>query len=855
MVGLYIRIISNAVYDKGDVFFFQFIQLNHCLNINEHKFDWISSKNKNCLIGCFFFPPDVNPICIVGVVLLIPLPASCFLHHAFLSLSASLQGEDYTSTIKEDTKEEKGSGHDFWSGWMGKSEEDNAASSPSHGSSWHLPWASPSQETQASASDASLSDQSNRTSGRLSHLSSRRKEPPQEAVSSPATNLEEPKQKIDIESNSEEMAQEDQNEEFIAGSEEMVSPPSEEVTVEPVPTRESENVSDCVTESESNQVEKNSTLDVEKSYPEAESLQEDNCDRESKNLDQSELEESEKVVSDSLKSSSEIEEQNKLIDSESVSQELCNQDFLSQSTPEDQNQESAESGWQDADADFIIDEDEDADKTCGISSLSEPLHMQTDHQQPKVDESMSIEETHHLEKTFDSIDVPKEESIDTSHEESHLADDLDSEQTSEQTPGRTSGKTEQDASSDINAPCVSFTTTNNQPESSDSIAASFSQEEETNQNDPDKSAMDGDSKATVDVPVHSITAPDLGEESTSVSSDMSVINDPDHRSLEDVEDSKNISQVSEEKSLSQEYVNVGTGCGTSQVISLDGSALSSDDCLQSSYELDLEGVANNSVNDPDLVRDLAGSTGSSDTSRLDSSADTVVVGRIPHDSDPTADSGYSLFGKDSTALSEDQEEAQDKLESPDPDACQDSSSSTHSTYVKSLIQDAMDDLSNKTEDSGSDNHSNSEVKSESSKVDSEIEKSVHSGHESSDDIETNTSSDIEILSAPHSNGEAASGGEVSKFHTPFDLTPLRMAQQGVQLREASDSRSTSSSNSKAEEGERLSPERTDGASWRDDGEKQLCSILGYKFTKFYLSLSITFFLCFLYFRFSFNIKN
>ncbi|XP_055954478.1 TATA element modulatory factor isoform X4 [Patella vulgata] len=72
------------------------------------------------------------------------------------------------------------------------------------------------------------------------------------------------------------------------------------------------------------------------------------------------------------------------------------------------------------------------------------------------------------------------------------------------------------------------------------------------------------------------------------------------------------------------------------------------------------------------------------------------------------------------------------------------------SFVKCMIEEAMEDTS-RPDDSGSDGHSNGE-KSESSKFESENDKS---GHESSDEIETTTSSDIEIISAPTPNGHRA----------------------------------------------------------------------------------------------------
>ena len=150
----------------------------------------------------------------------------------------------------------------------------------------------------------------------------------------------------------------------------------------------------------------------------------------------------------------------------------------------------------------------------------------------------------------------------------------------------------------------------------------------------------------------------------------------------------------------------------------------------------------------------ASSNDSSETSRLDSSMDTVVDrsqqlhGEEGYEEvDVEADRGKHWLGESSLT---------------DLDA----SSSPSASFVKCMIEDAMGmEDSSKHEDSGSDNHS--EEKSESSKVDSEFEKSIYSGHESSDDIETTTSSDIEIISTPTPNGD----------RNIVDLSPLKFSLQ------------------------------------------------------------------------------
>ena len=147
----------------------------------------------------------------------------------------------------------------------------------------------------------------------------------------------------------------------------------------------------------------------------------------------------------------------------------------------------------------------------------------------------------------------------------------------------------------------------------------------------------------------------------------------------------------------------------------------------------------------------ASSNDSSETSRLDSSVDTVIdrSQQLQEDMEVEveAESGQHWLGDSSLT---------------DLDA----STSPSASFVKCMIEDAMGmEDSSKHEDSGSDNHS--EEKSESSKVDSEFEKSIYSGHESSDDIETTTSSDIEIISTPTPNGE----------RNIVDLSPLKFSLQ------------------------------------------------------------------------------
>ena len=180
-------------------------------------------------------------------------------------------------------------------------------------------------------------------------------------------------------------------------------------------------------------------------------------------------------------------------------------------------------------------------------------------------------------------------------------------------------------------------------------------------------------------------------------------------------------------------------------------------------------------------------SGKSDTQndKLDSSAET-------------SGSGETIVEKD---VSPTDSESKTELETGVAESVM--SSSSNSSYVKCLIEEAMEE----TRSDHSDSHSNSADRSESSKTESEhnSEKSV-SGHDSGDEIDTTTSSDIEIISTPTPNGER---GE----HL-FDLSPLRLTlhkslrrHSPVHSHHRSDSQSSSSTYSKCGESDQLSPRR------------------------------------------------
>ncbi|KAK2152748.1 hypothetical protein LSH36_320g05005 [Paralvinella palmiformis] len=114
---------------------------------------------------------------------------------------------------------------------------------------------------------------------------------------------------------------------------------------------------------------------------------------------------------------------------------------------------------------------------------------------------------------------------------------------------------------------------------------------------------------------------------------------------------------------------------------------------------------------------------------------------------------------------------------------------TSSSYVKNMLEEAMVE-SMKDTDSHTDSHSSSDMV--------RIESGPTSGHTSADEIETNTSSDIEIIShisTPTPNGE----------NRLFDLSPLRHALSRTMHRNSppSHKRSDSGSSSQSRNGDEL----------------------------------------------------
>ncbi|KAL5017812.1 hypothetical protein ScPMuIL_003534 [Solemya velum] len=208
--------------------------------------------------------------------------------------------------------------------------------------------------------------------------------------------------------------------------------------------------------------------------------------------------------------------------------------------------------------------------------------------------------------------------------------------------------------------------------------------------------------------------------------------------------------------------------------------------------------------------DVADSVESSDVpvtkfdSSMDTSGDTVIDRADENfeadDDDDEADvdrtEPHVQDTDENETVTEFRRENEEDFDSSSPPRMDDSviSTSTTSSFVKCMIEDAMEDSSKE----GSDSHSIGGEKSECSRS--------MSGHESNDEIDTTTSSDIEIISTPTPNGD--------RGERLFDLSPLRIALQKTvrkgsptHMHKRTDSQSSSSTHSREGQLEQLSPGR------------------------------------------------
>ena len=194
---------------------------------------------------------------------------------------------------------------------------------------------------------------------------------------------------------------------------------------------------------------------------------------------------------------------------------------------------------------------------------------------------------------------------------------------------------------------------------------------------------------------------------------------------------------------------------------------------------------------PSTASSLGGTD--SDTNKLDSSLDAYTS------DDTVVEKGNTKMSKSDESIPEDDntENIPESSENQDDEISKRLEEvSPSSSYVKCMIEDAMDD-SAKLEDNGSDTPSKSECSRSTG------------GHDSGDEISTTTSSDIEIISTPTSNGDGS---------RMVDLSPLKISLQkasrrgGSPTHRRSDSQSSSSTNSREGQFEQLSP----GRDYQDD---------------------------------------
>ena len=194
---------------------------------------------------------------------------------------------------------------------------------------------------------------------------------------------------------------------------------------------------------------------------------------------------------------------------------------------------------------------------------------------------------------------------------------------------------------------------------------------------------------------------------------------------------------------------------------------------------------------PSTASSLGGTD--SDTNKLDSSLDAYTS------DDTVVEKGNNKMSKSDESIPEDDntENIPESSENQDDEISKRLEEvSPSSSYVKCMIEDAMDD-SAKLEDNGSDTPSKSECSRSTG------------GHDSGDEISTTTSSDIEIISTPTSNGDGS---------RMVDLSPLKISLQkasrrgGSPTHRRSDSQSSSSTNSREGQFEQLSP----GRDYQDD---------------------------------------
>ena len=260
-------------------------------------------------------------------------------------------------------------------------------------------------------------------------------------------------------------------------------------------------------------------------------------------------------------------------------------------------------------------------------------------------------------------------------------------------------------------------------------------------------------------------------------------------SVEYVEDECGLEENPSTDSCEKEFKNDNSSGDTEDVVENE-SRSQDEDIPSSGLDIDPDKLPGLPPS-PSTASSLGGTD--SDTNKLDSSLDAYTS------DDTVVEKGNNKMSKSDESIPEDDntENIPESSENQDDEISKRLEEvSPSSSYVKCMIEDAMDD-SAKLEDNGSDTPSKSECSRSTG------------GHDSGDEISTTTSSDIEIISTPTSNGDGS---------RMVDLSPLKISLQkasrrgGSPTHRRSDSQSSSSTNSREGQFEQLSP----GRDYQDD---------------------------------------
>jgi len=312
----------------------------------------------------------------------------------------------------------------------------------------------------------------------------------------------------------------------------------------------------------------------------------------------------------------------------------------------------------------------------------------------------------------------------------------------------------------------------------------------------DVSQKAGDSLQTI----HKETESDKDNTSSS----FEVLQDPKDDSEEKVSN-RNITSDKDDGNILNVDENL---MGKSSVSNASEESANENSSSQGSGELDKEvqdDYSEGTGQGPPMSPSACSSVCSSDNSKLDSSMDT-------HTSEDTVVDKIAVGDEEEqeevTIKEDSQTQKEEDIVEGDLQGLKNNDSiysvSSSSSYVKCMIEEAMED-SGRVEDSNSDHdcHSTGGEKSECSRS--------TGGHESGDEIDTTTSSDIEIISTPNSNGDCSKIVDLS----PLKIALQKTARRGSPTHRRSDSQSSSSTQSREGQVEQLSPGRD---SIEDDGQ-------------------------------------